>query len=68
MGVCASKADLKRLEENIGTMIGESEKSQKKRVKKLTKEEQPIYSSPSMLSSIDIILKYFLPSASLKIT
>ena len=37
-------------------------------LKKLTKEEQPIYSSPSMLSSIDIILKYFLPSASLKIT
>ena len=37
-------------------------------LKNLTKEEQPIYSSPSMLSSIDIILKYFLPSASLKIT
>ena len=37
-------------------------------LKKLTKEEQPIYSSPSMLSSIDIILKYFLRSASLKIT
>jgi D-glycero-D-manno-heptose 1,7-bisphosphate phosphatase len=36
-------------------------------LKNLTNEEQPIYSSTSMLDSIDIILKYFPPLPSLKI-